>query len=222
MKTTTVICVLVALLMGACNSETGTDSLAETDTRANAAKIIKDESVSGLAIGTDIGGLSKSSAPLAKKVDHFQVLEWNDLIPEDYDVESMMAKYQSQLMVVMEGSPEEIAIYKLMKEEFSQAPPNTTLHAKTVKIPGFVAPLDEVDGIVGEFLLVPYFGSCIHAPPPPVNQTVLVNPQEGKSIAMSKIRHPVWVIGEIKVERSTTELADAGYSIENARLEAYP
>lgn len=86
---------------------------------------------------------------------------------------------------------------------------------------GFLSPLDNNNGMVGDFLLVPYFGSCIHSPPPPVNQTVLVVPQEGKSIAMSKIRRPVWVIGEMKVERSTTDLAEAAYRIENARLEEY-
>jgi hypothetical protein len=108
-----------------------------------------------------------------------------------------------------------------MDAEFNQAPPNLKLSGKTVKIPGFVSPLDQNDGMVGDFLLVPYFGSCIHSPPPPVNQTVLVNPQEGKGISLSKIRRPVWVVGEMKVERNTTDLAEAAYRIENARIEPY-
>ncbi|MDE0488169.1 MAG: DUF3299 domain-containing protein, partial [Gammaproteobacteria bacterium] len=37
-----------------------------------------------------------------------------------------------------------------------------------VKIPGFVVPLEvSAEGKVSEFLLVPYFGACIHYPPPP-------------------------------------------------------
>ena len=108
-----------------------------------------------------------------------------------------------------------------MDAEFDKAPPNESLAGKTVKIPGFVSPLDEVDGMVSEFLLVPYFGSCIHSPPPPVNQTVLVKPHKDKSVSMASIRRPVWVVGEIKVERNKTDLAEAAYHIENARLEEY-
>ena len=226
MKTTSIICVLIAVLLTACNSESGTDSSttnAETDTTAKAAKIITDEAENGLAIGTDIKGLMKPAAPLVDEdeKDNLQTLTWDDLIPEGYNAESIIAKYQSKIMITPEGSPEEVELYKVMQAEFDQAPANTTLNTKMVKIPGFVSPLDESDGMVGEFLLVPYFGSCIHSPPPPVNQTVVVNPQQGKSIAMSKIRRPVWVIGEMRVERSTTDLAEAAYRIENARLEEY-
>ncbi|MEZ5449085.1 MAG: DUF3299 domain-containing protein [Thiolinea sp.] len=90
-----------------------------------------------------------------------------------------------------------------------------------VRIPGFASPLDENDGQVGEFLLVPHFGSCIHSPPPPVNQTVPVKPQTGKSIGMEQIYEPVWVTGDMKVTLSNTDLAQAGYLIENAALEIY-
>jgi len=217
----TIILVCVAILISAC-SETNTDSSqARTDTLFDAAKIIKNEAVNGLAIGTNINGLVKPETLAKESTGNLQIIGWDDLIPADYDVESIIAKYQSQIDLTLEGSPEEIAIYKIMQEEFNKAPPNTTLNNKMVKIPGFVAPLDETNGMVGEFLLVPYFGSCIHAPPPPVNQTIVVNPLQGKSIEMSKITHPVWVIGEIKVKRSSTDLAEAGYSIENAKLEIY-
>ena len=146
---------------------------------------------------------------------------WEDLVPEDYKPEAIMAKYVDQIETLEEGSPEELKLFAKLQAEFNNAPSNEALAGKTVKIPGFVSPLDENNGMVGEFLLVPYFGSCIHSPPPPINQTVLVKPQEGKSIAMKDIYNPVWVIGEITVESVTTDLAQAGYQIHNARLEAY-
>ena len=225
MKSNTLIFLLTALLLSACGGKTDTpDTTMSTnieDRRTDAAKIIKEESKDGLAIGTDIKDLVKPSATASETASEVRTLAWTDLVAEGYDAESIMAKYQSKIQVIAEGSEEERALYKIMDEEFNKAPPNMDLAGKTVKIPGFVSPLDQNGEMVGDFLLVPYFGSCIHSPPPPVNQTVFVNPQEGKSISMSKIRRPVWVVGELKVERSTTDLAEAAYRIENARLEAY-
>jgi len=223
MKTTTIILLLTSLLLSACggnSDETAAKSSVETDPTTEAAKIIKEASDDGLAIGTDIKDLMKPPAA-SGAASSVRTLSWDDLVAEGYDAQSIIAKYQSKIQVIQEGSPEERALYKIMDEEFNQAPPNLKLAGKTVKIPGFVSPLDENNGMVGDFLLVPYFGSCIHSPPPPVNQTVLVNPKEGGSISMSKIRRPVWVVGEIKVERSSTDLAEAAYRIENARLEEY-
>ncbi len=46
------------------------------------------------------------------------------------------------------------------------------LNDKDVRIPGFIVPLEYKESeIVTRFLLVPYFGACIHEPPPPPNQT---------------------------------------------------
>jgi hypothetical protein len=38
---------------------------------------------------------------------------------------------------------------------------------KEVRIPGFMVPFEDGMAGVNEFLLVPYFGACIHTPPPP-------------------------------------------------------
>ena len=105
--------------------------------------------------------------------------------------------------------------------ELNSAGPNLSLKGKKVRIPGFVSPLDTNGEFVGDFLLVPYYRSCIHSPPPPINQTVMVSPGEGKSISLSKISKPVWVVGEIQVDQITTDLATAGYQIRNAQIEAY-
>ena len=49
------------------------------------------------------------------------------------------------------------------------------LNDKDVRIPGFIVPLEYKESeIVTRFLLVPYFGACIHEPPPPPNQTIYV------------------------------------------------
>ncbi|HPE60118.1 MAG TPA: DUF3299 domain-containing protein [Thiolinea sp.] len=169
-------------------------------------------------IGTDIKTLITTPTPSREGVR--QIL-WDDLIPEEYDPEKVMLKYQELIDNTPEGSPEERVLLDKIMEEFNNAPANDQLNGLRVRIPGFVSPLDERNGQVGEFLLVPYFGSCIHSPPPPVNQTVLVQPQTGKSIPMEQIYEPVWVSGDMKVTLSDTELAQAGYLIENAALEIY-
>ena len=139
----------------------------------------------------------------------------------------VVKKYKKQVDSITEGegsaenSAEAQALMDKIIAEFNHVPANKELDGVNIKIPGFVAPLDEKDGMVSEFLLVPYFGSCIHSPPPPVNQTVLVTTQKGKSIPIEDIYEPVWVTGKVTVESKETELAKAGYVIQNAELEIY-
>ncbi|MEO1293109.1 MAG: DUF3299 domain-containing protein, partial [Pseudomonadota bacterium] len=49
---------------------------------------------------------------------------------------------------------------------------------KTVQMPGYVVPLDYMEEGTKTFLLVPFIGACIHVPPPPPNQIVLVESAE--------------------------------------------
>lgn len=55
---------------------------------------------------------------------------------------------------------------------------------KSIRMPGYLLPLDVTEGEVMEFLLVPWVGACIHTPPPPPNQIVyvkLANPWKVRS-----------------------------------------
>jgi hypothetical protein len=73
-----------------------------------------------------------------------------------------------------------------------------SLDGKEVRMTGYMVPFDDDQNKTSEFLLVPHFGQCIHVPPPPPNQIVLVTMKEGKatSIVWDK---PVLVTGYIKV-----------------------
>lgn len=172
------------------------------------------------AVGTAIKDVVKPVDADIGDTDVSKIM-WEDLIPQGYEPSVIMKKYQKTIDDTPEGSPEEKVLFDKIMSEFNNAPANDTLAGKKVKIPGFVSPLDENNGMVGDFLLVPYFGSCIHSPPPPVNQTVLVQPKAGKSIPMERIYEPVWVTGHMKVELQNTDLAQAGYLIEEAQLEMY-
>ena len=68
---------------------------------------------------------------------------------------------------------------------------------------------------------MPYFGACIHVPPPPVNQTVFVTVAEGQEIPADTAYMPIWVSGQMNVERLDKEIGVAGYTIEAAMIEPY-
>jgi hypothetical protein len=51
-----------------------------------------------------------------------------------------------------------------------------------IAVLGYVVPLEDNLGMTGEFLLVPYFGACIHSPPPPPNQMIYVRMSGGRQI----------------------------------------
>ena len=82
---------------------------------------------------------------------------------------------------------------------------NDELEGKTVRIPGFLLPLEFDGDKVTEFFLVPYVGACIHTPPPPPNQIVFVRTEQG-FVPEGGLYSPIWVSGLIKNERGESNL----------------
>ncbi|MCU1719332.1 DUF3299 domain-containing protein [Pseudomonas sp. 5P_3.1_Bac2] len=107
-----------------------------------------------------------------------------------------------------------------MRQQEPAAPVVTELNGQQIKLPGYIVPLDvNEEGRVTEFLLVPYFGACIHVPPPPSNQIVHVKSELG--VMMDALYQPFWVEGPVKVEQSSSELADAGYQLDAQKIYPY-
>ncbi|MFA5678069.1 MAG: DUF3299 domain-containing protein [Pseudomonas sp.] len=100
------------------------------------------------------------------------------------------------------------------------APVVEALDGRTIRLPGYIVPLGITDAMeVEEFLLVPYFGACIHVPPPPSNQIVHVRSTTG--IKLADLYQPFWISGVMRVEFMESELANAGYRVDGARVEPY-
>lgn len=100
------------------------------------------------------------------------------------------------------------------------APVVADMHGRRIKLPGYIVPLGITEAMeVEEFLLVPYFGACIHVPPPPSNQIVHVRSTSG--IKLADLYQPFWITGVVQVEHMESELANAGYRIEEAGIEPY-
>lgn len=93
------------------------------------------------------------------------------------------------------------------------------LDGQVVKLPGFVVPLDVAGDLVASFLLVPYFGACIHQPPPPPNQIVYV--EFAEPVELTSMYDPVWVTGTLGLEGHSSNLAHAGYSMQGQAVEKY-
>ncbi len=93
-----------------------------------------------------------------------------------------------------------------------------TLNGQTVRLGGYVVPLDFDATSVKEFLLVPFVGACIHVPPPPANQIVYVKTAKGFDV--KGMFDPVTVTGKLSTSYASTGLADAGYTLEAEGVEA--
>lgn len=108
----------------------------------------------------------------------------------------------------------------VIEQQQPQAPTVPELDGQEVKLPGYIVPLTlSDDNRVTEFLLVPYFGACIHVPPPPSNQIVLVQSEDG--VALDAAYIPFWVTGTLHVEQSDSELASAGYRLSASQIEIF-
>ena len=92
-----------------------------------------------------------------------------------------------------------------------------SLNGKQVRLGGYPVPLEtDSQGRSTEFFLVPYPGACIHVPPPPPNQIVMVRYPAG--IMLDDIYAPLWVDGTLQIEPVSNDLADAAYAISAAEV----
>lgn len=130
---------------------------------------------------------------------------------EGLDVEGLLQRYE-RVMVEFERRNEEVV---------------GDLDGQVVRLPGYALPFDMQGLAISNFLLVPYLGACIHVPPPPVNQMVLVRLKE--PYTAKGLYDPVWVTGRLKTERVEQKLNyvdgagsfSAGYTLEGVRIEPY-
>ncbi len=91
---------------------------------------------------------------------------------------------------------------------------------RRIKLAGYIVPLDYDDNqVISSFFLVPYFGACIHVPPPPPNQIIYVRYPKG--LVLDNLYTPFWVSGTLKVETIENDIALASYTMDAERLEEY-
>lgn len=92
------------------------------------------------------------------------------------------------------------------------------LVGRRVRVPGFIVPLEDFQDRAKEFLLVPYFGACIHLPPPPPNQLVYVKMRGTTPLSWWA---PVWVEGVLRVITVKSIYGSAGFQMDGERITLY-
>lgn len=143
--------------------------------------------------------------------------EWDDLMPPGWD--PMKSFKQSRLEGLNDADPRAQSALEDLKRAWSQAPVRGDLDGKPIRIAGFVVPLGGSHRAMKEFLLVPYFGACIHVPPPPANQIIHV--KSAKPLSGIRSMDAVWVKGTLRAALSDTAMGTSGYRLELVSSEPY-
>jgi hypothetical protein len=162
-----------------------------------------------------LGGKAATAAAKAAPGQPRQI-SWEELMPKDWDPYKDFKGMD--LAALDDGDPRANELLKKMQLVLDNAPTNSALDGVEVKIPGFIVPLEQAKGEITEFLLVPYFGACIHTPPPPANQILHVRPQKG---AKFRAMDTVWVTGRLQAERNDSTMGVSGYGVSATSVTRY-
>lgn len=153
----------------------------------------------------------------------YEQIRWPYLMPDE-DLEAI-ANPPAYLSAIPEGSeldaPLDTPLDATKKAEPKNAYERALVSTKIrpefnnrlVKIPGFIVPLDITeDDKATTFFAVPFFGACIHVPPPPPNQIIYASYKKG--VVLEKLYDPVWLYGRLSTEKITNDMATSAYSIQ--------
>lgn len=156
----------------------------------------------------------------------YRALNWDELMPTDWD--PMKALKGLDLAKMDDADPRAIKALEKVRGLWNDAPVVPALNGARIEIPGFVVPLDVDTETVREFLLVPYFGACIHVPPPPSNQVLhVLTPKNISKEQKKALKNAVLlygalsVSGTLEVVSTQTLMGFASYRLKAEQLSAY-
>ena len=172
---------------------------------------------------------AQNGALSADEKSAFKTVEWADLIPPE--VLEILLNPPSYIAEIEDGSAED-QITSQMKNTLAEEEEdayrralastdvNPSMDGQKIRIPGFVVPLEfDEEQSVSQFFLVPYFGACLHMPPPPPNQIILVDAPEG--VQMSALYEPFWLEGEVSTVVTENDMAKSAYAMQLHQLSPY-
>ena len=149
----------------------------------------------------------------------YKEVEWDELMPEGWRKKvilelTRMRRYGS----LTDGDPRADEAYARLKKTWDAAPPTKTYIGKPIRIAGYVVPLDAERMQSSEFLLVPYFGACVHSPPPPANQIILIKPPKGSRL---RTMDAIWVEGILTEGKTSSEVGTSTYVLTADKITPY-
>jgi hypothetical protein len=209
--------VTLALFSAGCSEETPQTS-ADSGQRpaAAATPTIGDLSSPAADAGADTDASQRDEAAAIGAAA--SELEWDALIPDDYQPDKLMSDLN--IDELSDDDPRAEEVMEKLRALWDEAPVREDLDGAAVKLPGFVVPVEADAKETTGFLLVPYYGACVHVPPPPANQTVYVISETGKG-ARPELFDVVWVSGTMSVKRVENDIAEAGYTLYATQIEPY-
>lgn len=139
----------------------------------------------------------------------YRDITWAELLPKGWN--PMTAFKGVDFSKLRDNDPRATAALEKIKEAWNDAPVEATLSGQRIRLPGFAIPLERKGELTSEYLLVPYFGACIHVPPPPSNQMIHVIAR--KPARRLNTMDPVWVRGTLLIHRADTGMGMAGYRL---------
>lgn len=214
---------LLTFLLSACDS---TDPTAQLSGAVSPETTIQDTS---LKPGEKDGAISDITPEKKLPKSAFKTVEWTNLMPEE-DLDALLNP-PSYITDVQDGTAEDQissqirnTIAAASDDRYQQALVSTrvvsAMDGQAVRIPGFIVPLEfDDDQTITQFFLVPFFGACIHLPPPPPNQIVFVEYPEG--LKLEALYDPFWISGILKTSLIENDLATAAYSLKMQYFEPY-
>ena len=114
------------------------------------------------------------------------------------------------------GTAKELAFQKAL----NSFDVNPDLLGKRILLPGFIVPTAYNENrLVTEFFLVPFFGACIHVPPPPPNQIIYVSFEQGMNL--DNLYDAYYVLGELSSQVVRNEMAESAYSLRAEAIEMF-
>lgn len=155
----------------------------------------------------------------------YKTIEWTDLTdleailnPPDYLNDIQDGALEDQISSNLKSKS------NIKDDPYQQALVSTrivpAMHNQPIRVPGFIVPLSFGEDLsITQFFLVPFFGACIHLPPPPPNQIIFVNYPKG--LALEDMHSPYWVSGVIKTQLIENNTATAAYSLTMDAYERY-
>ena len=106
------------------------------------------------------------------------------------------------------------------RDALSSTRPIAEFDQQAIRIPGYIVPLAQNEQRrVTSFFVVPYFGACLHMPPPPPNQILFVNYPQG--IELQNLQQPFWFEGKLNIEISKHDLGTSAYTLHVDNYQLY-
>ncbi len=177
------------------------------------------------------------SGPAEPVVEKPRTINWETLLPEGEieEIDRLFNEYFAKLDEKLLSQQPQSLIDAAKTGDYANIPEGSALDfmpqigtfnvveeldGARVRLPGYIVPFEfSESGEISEFLLVPYYGACIHTPPPPPNQIVYVTSET--PMAFGDLWGAIWAVGVLRARSKMNNLGDAAYTLEIESWESY-